>query len=122
MLGLQTGMPSIKVVPDGDGSRVAYAQVQQAFGKGAPGALQVVAPRADAARVAAMAKADPGVAQVMRADARSRRPTCSCRSCPSDDPSDKAVGATIDRLRSALPAAALGRRRGRREPRPRRPR
>ncbi|HTR33856.1 MAG TPA: MMPL family transporter, partial [Gaiellaceae bacterium] len=45
VFGLKTGMPSIKVVPAGDGSRVGYAQVQQAFGDGAPGALQIVAPQ-----------------------------------------------------------------------------
>ena len=39
---LDTGMPSIKVVPKGDGSRVGYAQVQEAFGPGAPGTLQIV--------------------------------------------------------------------------------
>src|ERR687894_837603 len=67
VFGLQTGMPSIKVVPEDDGSRVAYTQVQDAFGPGAPGALQVVAPKADAPRAAAVAKADSGVAQVMPA-------------------------------------------------------
>ena len=67
VFGLQTGMPSIKVVPEGDGSRIGYTQVQDAFGQGAPGALQVVAPKADAAQVAATAKADAGVAQVMPA-------------------------------------------------------
>jgi putative drug exporter of the RND superfamily len=105
VLGLQTGMPSIKVVPAGDGSRVAYAQVQQAFGKGAPGALQVVAPRADAARVAAVAKADAGVAQVM-APMPGRGRDVLVQVVPRHDPFDKAVGATIDRLRSALPAGA----------------
>jgi putative drug exporter of the RND superfamily len=105
VLGLQTGMPSIKVVPAGDGSRVAYAQVQQAFGKGAPGALQVVAPRAEAARVVAVAKADAGVAQVM-APMPGRGPDVLVQIVPREDPSDKAVGATIDRLRSELPADA----------------
>jgi RND superfamily putative drug exporter len=106
VFGLQTGMPSIKVVPDGDGSRVAYTQVQDAFGKGAPGALQVIAPKAEAAQVAATAKADKGVAQVM--------PTMPGRAgnvmvpvVPKHDPSDPAVGATIDRLRSDLPQGAL---------------
>ena len=53
IVGLRTGMPSIKVVPTGDSSRVGYAQVQQAFGPGAPGALQIVGPAeavSDAAR------------------------------------------------------------------------
>jgi len=36
-LGLETGMPSIKVVPEEDGSRTGYTQVQEAFGPGAPG-------------------------------------------------------------------------------------
>jgi putative drug exporter of the RND superfamily len=48
IIGLKTGMPSIKVVPSHDGSRVGYTQVQQAFGAGAPGALQIVAPKRDA--------------------------------------------------------------------------
>ena len=49
VMGLKTGMPSIKVVPASDGSRIGYTQVQAAFGPGAPGALQLVAPAADAA-------------------------------------------------------------------------
>ena len=58
VLGLRTGMPSIKVVPKHDSSRQGYALVQQAFGPGAPGALQIVAPAGEAARVAAVARAD----------------------------------------------------------------
>ena len=64
VLGLKTGMPSIKVVPSNDASRVGYTQVQQAFGAGAPGALQIVAPQRDAAAVAAVARRDPGIARV----------------------------------------------------------
>ena len=67
VLSLDTGMPSIKVVPQNDGSRVAYGQVQDAFGPGAPGALQVVAPQHAVEQTAAIAQADPGVAQVMPA-------------------------------------------------------
>jgi RND superfamily putative drug exporter len=106
VFGLQTGMPSIKVVPEDDGSRVAYAQVQDAFGAGAPGALQVVAPKADAGRVAAVAKADPAVAQVMPA-MPGRGEHVMVQVVPEQDPSDPAVGATIDRLRSELPQGAL---------------
>ena len=36
ILGLKTGMPSIKVVPESDGSRIGYEQLQRAFGAGAP--------------------------------------------------------------------------------------
>jgi RND superfamily putative drug exporter len=106
VFGLQTGMPSIKVVPEGDGSRTAYAQVQQAFGPGAPGALQVTAPQAQAAQVATVADADPGVAQVTPAMA-GRDGSAMVQVVPAQDPSDPAVGATIDRLRAALPAGAL---------------
>ncbi len=106
VFGLQTGMPSIKVVPEDDGSRVAYSQVQEAFGKGAPGALQVVAPKADTERAAAVAKADPGVAQVMPA-MPGRGDHAMVQVVPKHDPSDPAVGATIDRLRSELPQGAL---------------
>jgi RND superfamily putative drug exporter len=106
VLGIQTGMPSIKVVPEDDGSRVGYAQVQDGFGAGAPGALQLVAPKAEAARVAAIAKADPGIARVtpaMPGDGGN----ALLQAVPKHDPSNPAVGATIDRLRSGLPPGAL---------------
>ena len=105
VVGLKTGMPSIKVVPDGDGSRVAYAQVQNAFGKGAPGALQVVAPQADARQVTSIAKADLGVARVMP-QMSGRSGDALVQVVPNADPSAKAVGATIERLRLALPEGA----------------
>ncbi len=50
VLSLRTGMPSIKVVPSGDHSRLGYNQITRAFGPGAPGTLQIVAPAASAAR------------------------------------------------------------------------
>ena len=106
VIGLQTGMPSIKVVPQGDGSRAAYGQIQEAFGPGAPGALQIVAPKADAARVAAVAGADAGVAQVMPA-VSGRGDHSMIQVVPKQDPSNPAVGATIDRLRAGLPGGAL---------------
>ena len=67
---LDTGMPSIKVVPTSDGSRVGYTQVQEAFGPGAPGTLQVVSAAADAARVQAVLDAEPGIAAAGRRSAR----------------------------------------------------
>jgi RND superfamily putative drug exporter len=106
VLGLKTGMPSIKVVPQNDSSRVGYTQVQAAFGEGAPGALQIATTQADAQRVAAIAKADPGVAQVMPA-VRGANGMALVSAIPSADPSAKAVGATVDRLRTALPQGAL---------------
>ncbi len=106
IIGLKTGMPSIKVVPTHDGSRVGYGQVQQAFGVGAPGALQIVAPRPDAAAAFAVAKRDPGIARVSQAQP-GRSGLELIQAIPNADPSSTAVGRTIDRLRSALPARAL---------------
>ncbi len=105
VLRLDTGMPSIKVVPKTDGSRVGYAQVQEAFGPGAPGTLQVVAPAADASRVQAVLKADPGIVAVTPAQRAGDQ--ALVLAVPAADPSDPSVGATVDRLRTALPAGAL---------------
>jgi putative drug exporter of the RND superfamily len=106
ILGLKTGMPSIKVVPSKDGSRVGYTQVQQAFGAGAPGALQIVAPQREAAAVAAAARRDPGIARVPAAQPGGHG-LALVQAIPNADPSSSAVGRTIDRLRTALPARAL---------------
>ena len=106
VFGLKTGMPSIKVVPTTDSSRVGYTQVQQAFGKGAPGAIQIATTQADASQVSAIAKADPGVAQVMPT-VPGANGTALVQAVPDADPSSKAVGATIERLRTALPQGAL---------------
>jgi len=106
VFSLSTGMPSIKVVPEGDSSRAGYGQVQAAFGPGAPGALQIVTPRATAPAVAAAARQDPGIARVLAPQAGSRG-LALIQAVPRQDPSNKAVGATIDRLRSALPPGSL---------------
>lgn len=105
VLGLQTGMPSIKVVPESDGSRVGYAQVQEAFGPGAPGTLQVVAPATEAETVSQVLSGDREIANV--APAITSGSTALVLATPTADPSDPEVGATIDRLRSSLPPQAL---------------
>ncbi len=106
VFGLKTGMPSIKVVPEEDGSRVGYVQVQKALGEGAPGALQLVASQTDAATVVAVAKADRGIAQVMPPMPGAGGKTL-VQAIPNADPSSKAIGDTVDRLRADLPASAL---------------
>jgi RND superfamily putative drug exporter len=105
-LGLKTGMPSIRVVPKSDGSRVGYTQVQQAFGKGAPGAFQIVAPQHEAVAAAAAARREPGIAQVSPVQPGGGD-LALVQAIPTTDPSSKATERTIDRLRSALPAGAL---------------
>jgi RND superfamily putative drug exporter len=106
VLALDTGMPSIKVVPTGDGSRQGYEQVQAAFGAGATGPLQLVTTEADAGRVAAVAKADPAIAQVMPAQPGANG-TALVQAIAKVDPSARSMGQTIDRLRAALPEGTL---------------
>jgi RND superfamily putative drug exporter len=105
VLGLETGMPSIKVVPEDDASRVGYTQVQDAFGPGAPGTLQVVVPGTQAEAAARVLVADAGVARV--APEITSNGASLLLATPGADPSDPAVGATVERLRETLPAEAL---------------
>ena len=104
VLSLDTGMPSIKVVPEGDTSRQGYELVQQEFGPGAPGALQVVAPAAEARAVSKRIAADPGIAQVTPPQPSASGEVALIQAVPATDPSASELGTTIDRLRSELPA------------------
>jgi RND superfamily putative drug exporter len=106
VFSLKTAMPSIKVVPPGDHSRQGYAAVQKAFGPGSTGPLQIVAPRAEAAQAAATAQRDPGVARVMPA-LPGAGGMALVQAIPTTDPSAPVTATTIDRLRAALPPAAL---------------
>ena len=103
---LDTGMPSIKVVPEEDSSRVGYGLVQDAFGPGAPGALQITTPSADAAATRAAVDADPGIAQVTPPRPGASGDVSLLQAVPTVDPSDPALGSTIERLRSTLPDGA----------------
>jgi RND superfamily putative drug exporter len=103
--GISTQMPSIEVVPQSDTSRVGYRAVQEAFGSGAAGPLQIVAPRAQAAAVASLAARDPGVATVPAPATAGELALVTA--VPRHDPADPAVGDTIERLRAGLPAGAL---------------
>jgi RND superfamily putative drug exporter len=102
---LKTAMPSIKVVPAGDASRIGYNQVQAAFGPGATGPLQIVTPVADATAVARTAKRDPGIGELMPTQTSGGYALVTA--IPKQDPSNPAVGHTIDRLRAELPAGSL---------------
>ncbi len=102
---LDTAMPSIKVVPGSDGSRIGYRQVQAAFGPGATGPLQIVTPAAQAAAAASTVASDPGVAGMLPAQTRGGQALLTA--IPRQGPSDPAVGRTIDRLRAELPPGSL---------------
>ena len=110
VLGLKTGMPSIKVVPQNDTSRQGYELVQSAFGEGAPGALQIVGPAAGvASKRLRSRRPTPGIARVMpvqagrrRAGARPGRPQHGSRRAP---PSVRRSTACAPTFR---PACSLG--------------
>jgi RND superfamily putative drug exporter len=106
VLGLRTGMPSIKVVPAQDGARVGYAQVARAFGPGAPGTLQVVAPAAEAEAARRVLAEDPAIAGVTPAMPGAQGAVL-LQAVPTVDPSSPELGRAVDRLRSALPAGTL---------------
>ncbi|MBV9942476.1 MAG: MMPL family transporter [Solirubrobacterales bacterium] len=102
---LKTAMPSIKVVPASDSSRVGYDQVQAAFGPGATGPLQILTPPTSRLRATSIARADPGIAALM--PSRTSAGFTLVTAIPRQDPSNPAVGRTIDRLRRTLPAGSL---------------
>jgi RND superfamily putative drug exporter len=102
---LKTAMPSIKVVPTGDSSRIGYQQVQAAFGPGATGPLQIVTPTRQATAVAGVVGRDRGVAALL--PTQSNDGYTLLAAIPRQDPSNPAVGQSIDRLRAQLPTGTL---------------
>jgi RND superfamily putative drug exporter len=106
VLRLDTGMPSIKVVPEGDPSRQGYEQIQAAFGDGAPGTLQVVTPASRAGATVAVLRDDPGIVAVTPAQPGADG-LALVGAVPAADPSSPGLGATLERVRSAVPASVL---------------
>jgi RND superfamily putative drug exporter len=102
---VRTAMPSIKVIPSSDSSRIGYHRAQAAFGPGAAGPVQVVAPAAQVGTITRLVARDPGIAAMM--PTRTAGGYALVTGIPKQDPSDPAVGQTIERLRSTLPADAL---------------
>jgi RND superfamily putative drug exporter len=108
VVGLRTAMPSIQVLPEDANARVGYEQVQDAFGDGAPGALQVVVDQADAADATAVLESDAGIAAATPAQpAANGSGLVLIQAVPTVDPSDPDLAKTVDRLRADLPASAL---------------
>ncbi len=105
VLGLRTGMPSIKVVPGDDGSRVGYRQVSAAFGPGAPGTLQVLTAGGEAGRATGALRSDPSIVAVAPPRIGSGG-AALIEAVPADGPSSRALGDTVDRLRAELPPSA----------------
>lgn len=107
VLNLQTGMPSITMLPEDDQARQGYDLLAASFGPGGPGPIQVVVPAgADAEAVAAqVAQVDgvamafppqPGVAGASLIQAVGRY-----------DPSSREALALVGALRDVVPAGVL---------------
>ena len=108
IFGLKTAMPSIKVLPEDASARVGYDLVQQSFGEGAPGTVQVVADQADARATAKVLSQDNGIAGVMPAmPASDGTDHVLIQAVPTVDPSNPALSDTVDRLRVDLPSSAV---------------
>lgn len=108
VLGLKVAMPSISVVPEDAPVRQGYELVQAQFGDGAPGALQIVVPAADADEAAATAAGIDGIAMVTPPQtATDGSGYALLQALPTVDPSDEAMGTILGDLRSDLPGSAL---------------
>ncbi|MCL8252995.1 MMPL family transporter [Aeromicrobium fastidiosum] len=108
VVGLRTSMPSIGVLPDDASARVGYDRVQDAFGDGAPGTLQVVVEASQAEAASSVLVSDPGIAGAQPARlATDGSGLAIVQAVPTVDPSDPALATTVDRLRSELPDTAL---------------
>lgn len=107
IVGLKTAMPSIKVLPEDSSARIGYDLVQDAFGDGAPGTLTIVLDQNDTKAAAAVLSDDPGIAGAMPATAATDGSDLALiQAVPTVDPSDPALGDTVDRLRADLPTSA----------------
>ncbi len=107
IVGLRTSMPSIKVLPESASARIGYDQVQQAFGPGAPGTLQIVVPHAQTATALEVLGADAGIAGATPPQPAADDSGLDLISAvPTVDPSDPGLGETVQRLRADLPDAA----------------
>jgi RND superfamily putative drug exporter len=108
VIGLRTAMPSIDVLPKDASARAGYTAVQQAFGPGAPGTLQIVTPSGQAAAATAQLKDTSGIAGVMPAQQAADGSGWSLiQAVPTVDPSDPDLAGTVHNLRTDLPDGSL---------------
>ncbi|ATI34845.1 multidrug RND transporter [Rhodococcus sp. H-CA8f] len=108
VFGLKVAMPSIAVVPEDAPVRQGYELVQQQFGDGAPGMLQIVTSADDAADTSRLAMSVDGVAMVTPAQqAGDGSDLVMLQAVPTVDPSDPAMETILADLRSQLPESAL---------------
>ncbi|WP_332663871.1 MMPL family transporter [Aeromicrobium sp.] len=107
VLGLKTAMPSIKVLPEDSSARVGYDRVQEAFGEGAPGTLQIVVKQSEAAKAADVLSADDHISGAMPAvEANDGSGLALIQAVPAFDPSDERLAGAVEQLRADLPDSA----------------
>ncbi|MEI4747356.1 MMPL family transporter [Rhodococcus erythropolis] len=108
VFGLKVAMPSIAVVPEDAPVRQGYELVQQQFGDGAPGMLQIVTSADDAADTSRLAMSVDGVAMITPTQqAADGSDLVMLQAVPTVDPSDPAMEIILADLRSQLPESAL---------------
>ena len=107
LLGLKTAMPSIRVLPEEASARVGYDLVKDAFGDGAPGTLQIVVDQDEAKAATDVLADDAGIAAAMPPTPSSDSDYALIQAVPTVDPSNPALTATVERLRSQLPNSAV---------------
>ena len=108
VFGLKTAMPSIQVLPEEASARIGYDQVQDAFGDGAPGTLQIIVDKTDAKTATAVLNQDAGIAGAVPGQASTDgSDSVLIQAVPTVDPSDPELAQTVDRLRADLPSSAL---------------
>jgi RND superfamily putative drug exporter len=105
VLGLRTGMPSIRVVPEHADARAGQDLLARAFGPGAAAELQVSVPAAESARARESLARDRGIAAVLAPERAGG--TTLLTAIPRDAPATAELERTIDRVRAALPRGAL---------------
>ncbi len=107
VLFLETGMPSISVLPSDKQAREGYELIQGAFGPGGPGPIQVVVPAGtDADAVAKTITGTPGIAAVFPAQPGGGGYSL-ITAMATTGPSDRATSDLIATLRDTLPRDAL---------------
>lgn len=107
VLGLQTGMPSITMLPKDVQARQGYDFLAKSFGPGGPGPIQVIVPAGtDAKAIAATVSKVPGIAMAFPAQPGAKGASL-IQAMGAYDPSSKEAIAVISALRSVLPAGVL---------------
>ena len=107
LLSLETGMPSITVLPKAEQARSGYDTLAAAFGPGGPGPLQIVLPpAADVASITSTLSKTPGIAAVFPAQAGGGGYTL-LTALATTDPSSAASNQLVTTLRNQLPIGAL---------------